>query len=525
MDSSSSSHLPLPLLLSSFLLITVSSTIFLLLKLWKEVSEQHESAAPPLPLPPGPRKLPIIGNLHNLSGSKLPHHRLLELANAHGPLMHLQLGQLQTIVVSSAETAKQVYRTHDLTFSNRPRLLLVDIIFRNRDLAFAPYGEYWRQLRKLCVLELLSAKRVHSFGPIREQEVSRLVDDVRCCKRGAAVNISAMIFSLTYRIISRAAFGKPYKELESSFVQLTMEMIEIGSGFGVADVFPSWELLLLVTGVRSRLQKLKRESDRILHSIIEEHRAAAKAGESVKEEEEDLVDHQESVSTLSRPYICQYTNLPLKTNNCDSFLQELFFAGSETSSTALEWAMSELVRDERVMKKAQDEIRAVFGKRGEVEETGIHELNYLKMVIKESLRLHPPLPLLAPRESREQCELGGYGIPEKTKVIVNAWAIGRDPKYWSEPERFYPERFLDATSVDYKGNDFEFIPFGAGRRVCPGISFSISSVETALANLLFHFDWKLPQGMKPESLDMDKLFGATIRRKNDLHLIPTVWQP
>ncbi|CAI0439726.1 unnamed protein product [Linum tenue] len=493
MDSSSSSHLPLPLLLSSFLLITVSSTIFLLLKLWKEVSEQHESAAPPLPLPPGPRKLPIIGNLHNLSGSKLPHHRLLELANAHGPLMHLQLGQLQTIVVSSAETAKQ--------------------------LAFAPYGEYWRQLRKLCVLELLSAKRVHSFGPIREQEVSRLVDDVRCCKRGAAVNISAMIFSLTYRIISRAAFGKPYKELESSFVQLTMEMIEIGSGFGVADVFPSWELLLLVTGVRSRLQKLKRESDRILHSIIEEHRAAAKAGESVKEEEEDLVD------VLFKVQQNGDLGFKLTTESVTAVLLELFFAGSETSSTALEWAMSELVRDERVMKKAQDEIRAVFGKRGEVEETGIHELNYLKMVIKESLRLHPPLPLLAPRESREQCELGGYGIPEKTKVIVNAWAIGRDPKYWSEPERFYPERFLDATSVDYKGNDFEFIPFGAGRRVCPGISFSISSVETALANLLFHFDWKLPQGMKPESLDMDKLFGATIRRKNDLHLIPTVWQP
>ncbi|CAI0439728.1 unnamed protein product [Linum tenue] len=475
MDSSSSSHLPLPLLLSSFLLITVSSTIFLLLKLWKEVSEQHESAAPPLPLPPGPRKLPIIGNLHNLSGSKLPHHRLLELANAHGPLMHLQLGQLQTIVVSSAETAKQ--------------------------------------LRKLCVLELLSAKRVHSFGPIREQEVSRLVDDVRCCKRGAAVNISAMIFSLTYRIISRAAFGKPYKELESSFVQLTMEMIEIGSGFGVADVFPSWELLLLVTGVRSRLQKLKRESDRILHSIIEEHRAAAKAGESVKEEEEDLVD------VLFKVQQNGDLGFKLTTESVTAVLL------SETSSTALEWAMSELVRDERVMKKAQDEIRAVFGKRGEVEETGIHELNYLKMVIKESLRLHPPLPLLAPRESREQCELGGYGIPEKTKVIVNAWAIGRDPKYWSEPERFYPERFLDATSVDYKGNDFEFIPFGAGRRVCPGISFSISSVETALANLLFHFDWKLPQGMKPESLDMDKLFGATIRRKNDLHLIPTVWQP
>ncbi|CAL1385386.1 unnamed protein product [Linum trigynum] len=186
--------------------------------------------------------------------------------------------------------------------------------------------------------------------------------------------------------------------------------------------------------------------------------------------------------------------------------------------------MSELVRDERVMKKAQAEVRAVFGKGGKVEETGIHELNYLKMVIKESLRLHPPLPLLVPRKSLEQCEMEGYIIPEKTKVIVNAWAIGRDPKYWSDPERFYPERFTDNRTVDYKGNDFEFIPFGAGRRICPGISFGVSTVETALANLLFHFDWKLPGGVKPESLDMDELFGVTVRRKNELHLIPTIWQ-
>ncbi|CAL1385383.1 unnamed protein product [Linum trigynum] len=505
-------------LLFSFLLITITF-IFLLLKPWKKGNPSKARQQQQPLLPPGPRKLPVIGNLHQLSSSKLlPHRRLQELAEAHGPLMHLQLGQLQTIIVSSAEVAKQVMKTHDVTFSNRPFLLAADIISHNRNLVFAPYGEYWRQLRKVSVLELLSAKRVASFRPIREQEVARLVTDI-CCRQGSAINVSRMIISLTYRIISRAAFGKVY-EAGSSFVPVVMEIVEVGSGFGVADAFPSFRFLQMVTGVRSRMHKLERESDRILSCIIDEHiAAAAKAGEGEKEEGvDDLVD------VMLKLQQNEDLGFTLTTESVKSVLLDMFIAGSETSSTALEWTMSELIRDERVMKKAQEEVRAVFGKRGKVEETEIHELNYLKMVIKESLRLHPPLPLLVPRESLEQCEMEGYRIPEKTKVIVNAWAIGRDPKYWSEPERFYPERFMDSNSVDYKGRDFEFIPFGAGRRICPGILFGVSSVETALANLLFHFDWRLPEGMKPESLDMSEQLGATARRKNDLHLIPMVWQ-
>ncbi|CAL1352799.1 unnamed protein product [Linum trigynum] len=514
MDSSSQ---VLPLLFS-FLLIT-TTFIFLVLRPWRKEKPSKSKQQPPRALlPPGPRKLPIIGNLHQLATSKLlPHHRLLELANEHGPLMHLQLGQLQTVIVSSAEMAKQVMKTHDLTFSNRPFLLAVDIISDNLNLVFAPYGEYWRQLKKLCVLELLSAKRVASFLPIREQEVARLIADI-CCKQGLATNVSRMIYSLTYRIISRSAFGKLY-EVESSFVPVAMDIIDAGSGFGVTDVYPSFKFLQLITGVRSRLQKLKRESDRILQSIIDEHIAAAKAGAGEKEEGvDDLVDVMLKVQKSAD------LGFTLTTDSVKAILLDMFIAGSETSSTVVEWTMSELIRDERVMKKAQAEVRAEFGKRRKVEETGIDELNYLKMVIKESLRLHPPLPLLVPRESLNQCEMEGFQIPEKTKVIVNAWAIGRDPKYWSEPERFYPERFVSSNSVDYKGNDFEFIPFGAGRRICPGISFGVANVETALANLLFHFDWKLPGGMKPESLDMSELFGATVRRKNDLNLIPTVWQ-
>lgn len=203
--------------------------------------------------------------------------------------------------------------------------------------------------------------------------------------------------------------------------------------------------------------------------------------------------------------------------------QEIFIVGSETSSTTVEWAMSEMLRNPRVMEKAQEEVRRVFDKKGYVDETEIHELKYLKSVIKETLRLHPSAPLI-PREGRERCEINGYEIPAKTKVIVNAWAINRDPNHWTEAETFYPERFLDS-SIDYKGNNFEFIPFGAGRRMCPGILFGIANVELPLAQLLYHFDWKLAGGLKAENLDMNEAFGATVRRKNDLHLIPIPYTP
>lgn len=181
--------------------------------------------------------------------------------------------------------------------------------------------------------------------------------------------------------------------------------------------------------------------------------------------------------------------------------------------------MAEMLKNPRILKEAQAEVRRVFKGKENVNEAAIHELKFLKLVVKETLRLHPPAPLLLLRESRESCEINGYAIPEKTRIIVNAWAIGRDPSYWSEAEAFYPERFLNS-SIDYRGKDFEYIPFAAGRRICPGITFAIPNIELPLAQLLFHFDWKLPNGMKLDHLDMSEVFGLTIRRKNDLLLIP-----
>jgi cytochrome P450 len=197
----------------------------------------------------------------------------------------------------------------------------------------------------------------------------------------------------------------------------------------------------------------------------------------------------------------------------------MFTAGGETSSGAVLWGMSEMVKNPKVMEEAQSEVRRVFDKKGFVDETDFHQLIYLKSVIKETLRLHPSLTLLVPRESRERCQIKGYEIPAKTRVIVNIWAIGRDPRYWVEAESFKPERFLKIP-IDFKGTNFEYIPFGAGRRMCPGMTFALPNVELPLAQLLYHFDWKLPNGMKNEELDMTESFGITVGRKHDLCLIP-----
>ena len=203
-------------------------------------------------------------------------------------------------------------------------------------------------------------------------------------------------------------------------------------------------------------------------------------------------------------------------------MQDVFTGGTETSSATVEWAMSEMIRNPGVMAKAQSEIRNAFRGKNTIEETDIQQLQYLRSVIKETLRLHPPIPLLIPRECREECEIDGYIIPVKTRVLVNAWAIGRDPEYWDDAESFKPERFEDS-SVDFSGCHFQYVPLGAGRRICPGISFGLANVELPLALLLYHFDWKLPNGLKPNDLDMTETMGVTAPRKDNLRLLASVY--
>ncbi|TKY57382.1 steroid 17alpha-monooxygenase or 17alpha-hydroxyprogesterone aldolase [Spatholobus suberectus] len=387
--------------------------------------------------------------------------------------MHMQLGELRCIVISSPEMAKEVMNTHDIIFANRPHVLAADVItYGSKGMSFSPHGTYWRQMRKICTMELLAPKRVDSFRSIREQELSNVVKEISLSE-GSPINLSEKINSLAYGLTSRIAFGKESKD-QKAYMELTKGVIETVAGFSVADLYPSIGLLQVLTGIRSKVEKIHRGMDRILENIVRDHGDKNLDTQAVGEENgEDLVD---VLLRLQKNGGLQH---PLSDSVVKATILDIFSAGSESSSTTMEWVMSELVKNPRVMEKVQIEVRRVFDGKGYVDETSIHELKYLRSVVKETLRLHPPAPLLLPRECSERCEINGYEIPAKSKVIVNAWAIGRDPNYWIEAEKFYPERFLDS-SVDYKGAEFELIPFGAGRRICPGINLALLTLNSHL---------------------------------------------
>ncbi|KAH0745543.1 hypothetical protein KY285_007200 [Solanum tuberosum] len=213
------------------------------------------------------------------------------------------------------------------------------------------------------------------------------------------------------------------------------------------------------------------------------------------------------------------TPIDLSLEDIKGILMNVLVAGSDTSASVMIWAMTILIKNPKAMKKVQEEIRNLMGKKNIVNEDDIQNMPYFKAVIKETLRLFPPIPLSIPRESMKISTLEGYEFQPRTIVYVNAWAIARDPEIWENPEEFMPERFLNS-DIDFKGQDYEFIPFGAGRRRCPAMALGVASVELALSNLLYAFDWELPYGLKKEDIDINGRPGITMNKKNDLCLIP-----
>ncbi|CAN0923821.1 Desmethyl-deoxy-podophyllotoxin synthase [Linum grandiflorum] len=420
----------------------------------------------------------------------LPHQALRDLAIQYGPLIHLQLGEISAAVVSNPAMAQ--------------------------DIAFSPHGDYWKQMKRISLTELLGPRKVKSFRAIREAEVSNLIESVRnvSISSNKGVNITEMVMNLTNAITCKTAFGYQCTD-QDEFISLTKEAVSAAAGFGITDVYPSLEFLQGITGVKNKLLRLRNGLDRIFDKIIKEHKEKESVSEFEDDDEEDLMD------VMLRIQGSGGLKCPITSTNIKAVLVDLFIAGTDTSSTTVEWAMSEMMKNPEVMKKAQEEVRKAGKEKETINEDDIKDLSYLNSVIKETFRLHPPAPLLLPRESKRDCVVAGYEIPEKTKVIVNAWAIGRDPGTWEDPERFVPERF-DGSEIDFKGMHFELIPFGAGRRICPGIAFGMANVELPVAQLLYHFDWELPDGVGVEDFDMTEDFAATMGRKNPLWLVPRV---
>ncbi|OIT22419.1 PREDICTED: cytochrome P450 84A1-like [Nicotiana attenuata] len=475
-------------------------------------------------LPPGPTGWPLIGNMMMMD--QLTHRGLAKLAQKYGGVFHLKMGYVHKIVVSGPDEARQVLQEHDIIFSNRPATAAISYLTYDRaDMAFADYGLFWRQMRKLCVMKLFSRKRAESWDSVRD-EVDSMVRIVTT-NTGTAVNLGELVFSLTRNIIYRAAFGTCSEDGQEEFIKIMQEFSKLFGAFNIADFIP-WLGWVGKQSLNIRLAKARASLDGFIDSIIDDHIMRKKAYVNGKNDdggdrETDMVDEllafysEEAKVTESEDL---QNAIRLTKDNIKAIIMDVMFGGTETVASAIEWAMAELMRSPEDLKKVQQELANVVGLNRKVEESDFEKLTYLKCCLKETLRLHPPIPLLL-HETAEESTVSGYHIPAKSHVIINSFAIGRDKNSWEDPETYKPSRFLKEGVPDFKGGNFEFIPFGSGRRSCPGMQLGLYALEMAVAHLLHCFTWELPDGMKPSELKMDDIFGLTAPRANRLVAVPS----
>uniref|UniRef100_A0ACD5VLB5 Uncharacterized protein n=1 Tax=Avena sativa TaxID=4498 RepID=A0ACD5VLB5_AVESA len=477
-------------------------------------------------LPPSPPGLPILGHLH-LLGS-LPHRKLRSLAEAHGPVMLLRFGRVPTVVASSAAAAQEAMKTRDLAFASRPQMRMAEKLLYGRDMVLAPYGEYWRQARRVCVAHLLSPRRILSFRRVREQEVAALLGLVHNRSQGGVVNLTDMLTSYSNAVIKRAAFGDGDYGIEGDDsgekLRKVLDNFEHMLGTATVGEFVPWLAWLdTLTGLNAKVTRTFQVLDELLERVIAGHRQRRLAGGHLvgdgEDDQRDFVDVLLDVNEAGE----EAGGVRFDEVRIKAIMLDMFAAATDTTFMVLERVMAELMNHPSEMRKLQNEIRAAVNGASRVTEGHLEQLHYLRAVIKETLRLHAPLPLLLPRETLEDTELLGYRVPARTRVVINVWAIGRDPTTWERAEEFVPERFGDGQEEYMLGQDFSLVPFGAGRRGCPGGGFAAPSMELALASLLYHFDWELPNGVS--KVDMTEQFGISVRLKVPLHLVAKPWSP
>ncbi|KAJ9564025.1 hypothetical protein OSB04_009185 [Centaurea solstitialis] len=493
--------------------VMVSTPIFLYLLITKLVSWKSGKV---VRLPPGPYPLPIIGNLFEIG--KKPHMSLASLSKTYGGLMTLKLGSTITVVVSSPEFAKEMLLKHDLSFSSR---WVIDTSRGGNHNLFSifwlPVGDQWRRLRKLTKEHLLSVQQLDAGQPLRMEKIQALVDYVHeCFTTRKPINVGRVAFTTTFNLLSNIMFSTDmvrYDSLESQeFKDAVSSLVEVLGKPNLADYFPFLKPLD-PQGLHREANFYMEKSMAILDGMVEQRlQEIAKSPSHAVSSTNDVLDLLLDLNRKNESEFSRDTMIHL--------LFDLFSAATDTTASTLEWVMAELVRNPKKMVKARSELKEFAGKDGMIiQESDIGKLPYLEAVVKETFRLHPPTPLLLPHKALSDVEIGGYVVPKDAQVLCNVWAIGRDPTVWSDPHEFMPERFLDV-DIDYRGQYFELIPFGSGRRICPGLPLGHRMLHLMLASLILKFDWELEGGMRPEDMDMSERFGITLRKNVPLVAIP-----
>ncbi|KAL3834375.1 hypothetical protein ACJIZ3_009111 [Penstemon smallii] len=489
------------------LLVTVSI-------LWYIITIRRTKAHEPLP--PGPWGLPIVGYLPFLGNNLL--QQFTDLATQYGPIFKLRLGSRLCIVIGSQSLTKEILRDQDLIFANRDAPIAVkSATFDENDIVWSPHNSNWRLMRKVLVREMLSNKSLQASYNLRKDEIRRTISDVYA-KIGESIEIGGLSYITDFNVMTNVLWGGTIKGEEGDRVLdelriLVPKVVGLLGKDNISDFFPVLAGFD-IQGVKKEVDNHMQSVDKIFDKVI------AQSKEKLSEDQDDIdIDgRKDFLQILLDLKGNEDPDMSINQTQIKALLMDTIAAATDTSAT-VEWTMAELMNNPKVMTKVQDELANVVGIQNVVEEFHMPKLKYLGAVLKESLRLHPVAPLLIRKSPDHFSTIGGYTIPRNTKIFINLWAIQRDPSIWDDPSDFKPERFLiDTEKLDYIGNNFHYMPFGSGRRMCAGLALGERMVLYLVASLLHSFDWKLAGD---EKLDMTERLGIVLRKSTPLFAIPS----
>ncbi|KAF8029247.1 hypothetical protein BT93_E1805 [Corymbia citriodora subsp. variegata] len=506
---------------SFFMLISillVSTALFVYLR-WKK------SRSPVLP--PGPSGWPIFGNMFSLG--TMPHRTLAGLREKYGPVIWLRLGSIDTMAILSSRVATEFFKSQDLNFADRADINLLRCRdYHKGSLVLAPYGVYWRVMRRLLTTDMLVAKRLNETAPIRAKCIETMLawigevasaDKARC---GEGIHLARFVFLMNFNLLGNLMLSRdlvdPESNTRSEFFTAMTGFIEWAARANIVDLFP-WLRWLDLQGLWRKMDRDMGKAMSIASDLVRKRIEEKKKKKMKNGEDDDRRDFLDVLLDFEGNGKDEPDKLSEKQIN--TFILELFLAGTETTNSTIEWALTELLLNRDSMVKVQAELSQVIGSNRKVLETDIDQLPYLQAVVKETLRLHPPIPFLVPRRATRNTIFMGYNVPKNTQVFVNAWAIGRDPEVWEDPMAFKPERFV-GSKLDYKGQHLEFIPFGAGRRMCAGVSLAHRVLHLVLGSLLHEFDWEFDGRIDPKTIDMRDKVGMATRKYVPLLVVPKI---
>ncbi|XP_072951567.1 cytochrome P450 81Q32-like [Typha angustifolia] len=453
--------------------------------------------------PTVPFALPVLGHLHLL---KQPIHRTLAaLSSRHGPVLLLRVCTRRVLVVSSPSAAEECFTTNDVAFANRPNLLSDKYFSYNRTtVASGPYGPHWRNLRRITVVELFSPARLAALSSVRAAAVRtflrRLIGSDPHDFRG--VEMKTRLSELTFNVVVEMAVGTVGEEDGRRFKDLIEEVFEV-SGAGSPEILLPWLRWIGLDGLSKRMARLSKEMDELSQEMVDERRRKRAEEEETTTKRKTFVDVLLEMQDKEPDY---YTDNIIK-----GILQNVTFAGTDTSSGTMEWALTLLLNHPESLEKAREEVDSRVGHERLVSDSDLPNLPYLHCVIKETLRLFPPGPLLLPHESSEDCTVQGFRVPRGTMLLVNVYAIQRDPEWWDDPTEFRPERF---ENEEVEG--FRNFPFGYGRRRCPGEVLAMRLMALALASLVQCFEWKRAGD---ELVELEEGVGLTMPKAKPLEAL------